>query len=195
VLPPPPPPPPLLSPPMRRGGCPHSLVLKVPRVCDGTSARALGCALRRSRRAQPALPLQERKPCGEDGQGRGGRAGVPVCAVSQPYHATLTFPRTHAPCPSFADTPCSPSCPSPFPPKSQVVAARVVTRRRCRLVTRRRRRRLEPRRGAHRGRHRQRGRGRGAAAGAVALNPAPQLPRFSPSVFLCKRNLQLYYPV
>jgi hypothetical protein len=75
------------------------------------------------------------------------------------------------------------------------VAARVVTRRRCRLVTRRRRRRLEPRRGAHRGRHRQRGRGRGAAAGAVALNPAPQLPRFSPSVFLCKRNLQLYYPV
>jgi hypothetical protein len=56
-------------------------VFKVPRVSFGTSAGALGRTLRPPRGALAAVPVQEREPCGEDCEGRGGRAGVLVCAV------------------------------------------------------------------------------------------------------------------
>ena len=46
--------------------------VQVPLLCFGSSASALGGALRRARRARLPPPLQEREPGGEDGEGRGG---------------------------------------------------------------------------------------------------------------------------
>ena len=72
-------------------------MFKVPCVPFGTSASALDLTLRRSRGAQPALPLQEREPCGEDGEGRGGRVGVPFCAVRQSCPLPLLSPHVSRP--------------------------------------------------------------------------------------------------
>ena len=54
---------------------------QVPAVFRRSSASALGHPLRPAGGALAALPLQEREPGGEDGQGRGGRAGVSIRPV------------------------------------------------------------------------------------------------------------------
>ena len=149
---------------------PHS---QVPRLSFKASASALDRTLRRARGAHAALPLQEREPGGEDGEGRGGRAGVPVCAVSQ-RHMSCCIPCVYCCarlCCALADPlPCSYSV---FTVISITIPARITGSKQprrlaaLRLLTRCCRRR--PRRDPHRGCHRQRERGRGAAAGAVAL--------------------------
>ncbi len=61
----------------------------------------------RAREAQPALPLQERDPGGEDGEGRGGRARVPLCAVHDVLRCCRVNCAAFTAPPSSADTPFS----------------------------------------------------------------------------------------
>ncbi len=58
--------------------------------------------------AYAAVPVQEREPCGEDCEGRGGRARVLVCAVR--CAAARALPAAPHPALKFlpAATPCSP---------------------------------------------------------------------------------------
>ena len=59
-----------------------TLVQQVKFLRFRAATSALGHSLRRAQEAQSALALQDREPGGEDGEGRGGRAGVPFCPAS-----------------------------------------------------------------------------------------------------------------